>query len=377
MTSICSAGNQPSDKFSIHSIGKVFTGILAMRMLSEGVISEIDFAENPIQLDQKVNDTLDRAPKVRDRLKEITLHQALTHHAGLGVGEGVPSGDYMANYGHDIESGNTKAKDKIADFLPYIFNQVSTKDEHHYSNTGMLIGGLSLEYLYDKHRLEHPDKKLEQLDFNGLMQKYVIEPAGLSNFQNNPLDNFKYNKDEPNAKSFTSGPSGGSFTTANDLERFGKWLYEECRKQPGPSGELALMDLIKKYGQEFFHDDKIAHPGDAPSGSAYFSLNLQTGNIVIVLNDQKRGAASEVGYAIEDNIFSKEREIKQDKELCSTAIMAKQLDVSPASFVSSSTNLEDKQTKEPLAAPSNDTSIQKEKKSPEPSHPTPKPPGGK
>jgi hypothetical protein len=70
---------------------------------------------------------------------------------------------------------------------------------------------------------------------------------------------------------------------------------------------------MKKYGQEFFHDNKISHAGDAPSGSAYFSLNLQTGNIAIVLNDQRRGAASELGYAIEDNIFS--QETKVDKEL--------------------------------------------------------------
>lgn len=390
ITSICSNENQLSDKFSIHSVGKVFTGILAMRLLSEGIISEKDFAINPIQLDESVYKSLQHAPKVRDRLNEITLHQALTHHAGLGVGDGVPSGDYLDKYGHDIESGHIESKENIADFLPYVFNQVSPKNEFHYSNTGMLIGSLSLEHLYNKYRLEHPEKNLEQLDFNGLMQKYVIEPAKLSDFQNNPPEKFKYNEVEENAKSFSGSPAGGSFTTADDLKMFSTWLYEECHNQPEyrrvlmskaepkiediqegdlialkedgqltifwlENGKIAnrsfredvvqsiinqlpaigdetknlkliqeitsqygcklpLISAMKKYGQEFFHDNKISHAGDAPSGSAYFSLNFQTGNIAIVLNDQRRGAASELGYAIEDNIFSQEMKVAKELE---------------------------------------------------------------
>lgn len=393
VTSICSSDNRPEDIFSIHSVGKVFTGILAMRMLSEGIISEKDFAVNPIQLDESVYKSLQHAPKVRDRLNEITLHQALTHQAGLGVGKDVPSGDYLNKYGHDIESGNIEPKEKIADFLPYVFNQVTPKNEYHYSNTGMLLGSLSLEYLYNKYRLEHPEKKLEQLDFDGLMQKYVIEPAKLTYFQNTPPDKFKYNQVETNAKSFAGSPAGGSFTTAGDLKMFSTWLYEEYHKQPEyhrvlmskeepkieniKNGDLialkedgqltifwlengkvvnrsfgedqvqmivsqlpaidnettdlkliqeitlqygcklSLRSAMKKYGQEFFHDNTISHAGDAPSGSAYFSLNLQTGNIAIILNDQRSGAASELGYAIEENVFS--------KPMSSTTLIAKNI----------------------------------------------------
>ncbi len=61
----------PDIAFAIHSVGKVFTGML----------------DQPFQLDQKVVDALPK--KVRDQLSNTTLRQVM-HHQGRYVRGGSP-----------------------------------------------------------------------------------------------------------------------------------------------------------------------------------------------------------------------------------------------------------------------------------------------
>ncbi len=409
--SFSSNSNKTSDVFSLQSVGKVFTGILALQMIREGIISEKDFAENKIQIDNAAKSKLTHAPLILDRLNEVTLHQALTHNGGFASG----GGDFVGNYGDKIQETDGKITSEIKstnDFLQFVPNQIfpfgcdlisvsshpSTEtlnslpiksnaayvrykeqlfyvnkekqeclelnvtpiaierfdkelmptaiprqlsreelnqvqsitahthfEGYHYSNTGMLLGGLSLEFHYNKYRKEHHEKGLEPLDFNGLMEKYVIRPSGISYFETNPPEEFKYNRVEGNAKYIAGNPAGGSFTTTEDLAKFGKWIYDECQK--------GLVDLIDKYGQEFCHNKIIEHAGDAPSGSSYFLLNLQTGNMVIAFNDQRRLAASEVGRAVNENIFSMEtdKHAESSKLNSSTVVVSKKLNIKLAS----------------------------------------------
>jgi hypothetical protein len=204
---------------------------------------------------------------------------------------------------------------KSEDFLAFVPNQTASIGEFRYSNTGILIGGLSLEYLYNEYRMENPHLKLKPLDFNGLIKEYIIKPAGMSVFTSEPPKEFKYNKRQFTAQYIAGSPAGGSFSTAEDLAKFGKWLYDECQR-PISSDRPSLIELIKKYGQEFYNLDNrtIEHTGDAPSGSAFFSLNLETGNIIVVFNDQRGVAASELGRAIKENIFSKEVVVAKESQ---------------------------------------------------------------
>ncbi len=80
-----SEGIEPNTPFSIHSIGKVLTGMLVFELIHKGVIPESALTD-PLELDPRVLQELaKRAPSVLSHLQEnkITLEQLLTHQGGL------------------------------------------------------------------------------------------------------------------------------------------------------------------------------------------------------------------------------------------------------------------------------------------------------
>lgn len=310
MQAYCTEDNKLTDVYSMHSVGKVLTGILALQLMrtqdvtGRPIISQEDMAEKPIQLSPSALERLSHAPKVQKKLKEVTLHQALTHHAGLGVGDGAPPGDYLTPYGAKIndclDSGKQPPRmDNMEDFLEFVPNYV-TGNQYCYSNTGMLLGGLSLEYCYNN----SPEGKERPLSYNELLSEFVLLEAGMLQTQLNLPQEFKYNQAEKAAQYTAGSPAGGAFTTVADLTKLAKWLYAEYHN---PSDQHpSFKYLLEKYGQEFYHNGIIEHRGDAPSGSAYLRIDFKTGNMVIALNGQKDGLAAELGYAVNDKIFSKE-----------------------------------------------------------------------
>ena len=307
---ICSENYKTSDMFSIQSITKVFTGLLALRMLEEGVITSDDLEKPSIKLTESATNKLENHPKILARLKEATLHQALTHHAGLGVGEGAGFGDYYSKYISAIdtalETKQTPPKvNGVEDFIQFIPNQAAPfgKDNYKYSNSGIVLAAMSLENLYNQHRLKHPEKKLEMLDFDGMMKKYVTgsQAANMAYFEPlpSPRMKVKHHKNDPYTIYMRGSPGGGYLSTVDDLQKFAQWFSIKCENN-------TFVELIKKYGQEFCpcpQTKTIEHTGDGPYNSGFFSLNWETGNLVIVLNDQRAVAASEVGRQMKFNIL--------------------------------------------------------------------------
>jgi CubicO group peptidase (beta-lactamase class C family) len=409
---LCSENYTTSDVFTTQSVSKVFTGVLALRMLEEGIITERDLNTPSMQIEKSVENLLaEKAPRVLDQMRKVTLHQAMTHHAGLGVGEGVGFGDYYSDYINKVEKARAENRDapaikKLEDFIQFIPNQttspgtigecdllfmsysplgtniltlnkptyilspeglyyvsnsdnkissdnlipldsqkvtvdnlwaqlagqitpyngtvekltpeqqnlITTKTGHlpvgitnnyKYSNSSIILTALSLEYLYNKNR----NKELEPnpLDFNAIMKKYVTghNAANMSCFEPSSKGlKLKFNPADLNAEHMVGSPGGGYLSTAEDLAKFAAWMHDKCQ-QP------EFVKLIEKYGQEFcpYPTSKtIEHTGDGPSNSAFFSLNWGTGNLVIVLNDQRAIAASEVGREIKDHILSQKGE---------------------------------------------------------------------
>ena len=115
--------NRPGTRYNIGSIGKTFTAVATMLLVEDGSLS--------------LSDTLGKFyPECpfADR-DTITVHQLLTHTAGLG--------DYME---HESYKARLASLHSIADVLLLVFEQqpVSPPGERfQYSNSGfLLLGGI-------------------------------------------------------------------------------------------------------------------------------------------------------------------------------------------------------------------------------------------
>lgn len=268
--------------FAIHSIGKVFTGILTLLMIEEDILSE-EVLQSPVQLDESVTQQLPSA--VREQLKKVTLHQLMTQKSGLG--------DYLQNYFTAISQGNIPEIRKVEDFIPFIEGKVFPIGERRYSNAGILLVGLAIQHAYEK-KFHHP------MDYNDILQKYIIQKVGMSVFTPRKPENARYNLNDSIAPHLVASPAGGYWTTAEDLARFGQWIYKKS------ISDARFTMLIEKYGQEFYHPDRqvVAHSGGIQSSNAFLSVSLKTGAIVAVLSDQPPGQVSDLVYMVRTHIFS-------------------------------------------------------------------------
>lgn len=289
--------NQSSSAFAMHSIGKVFTGMLALMMVREGILTEKDL-NSPIQLDESVKMQL--SPAVQEQLKKVTLHQVMTHLAGLG--------DYLGDYGQAIREDKVPQIKQVEDFLPFVDRETYPINEFKYSNAGILLVGLAIKHAYEK-------KTGRPCDYNELLNKFIIQKAGLKCFSPWRPEHGKFNPTDESAKNTVGSPAGGYWTTAEDLAKFGRWIYESCINDP------ALKKLVVKYGQEFYPEPErelIAHGGFTASSSAYLSVSLKTGAVISIMSDQPDQAFT-LQTRIEKNIIADKGVDITDVEMANSA----------------------------------------------------------
>ncbi len=277
---IASEGINPATPFAMHSIGKVFTGMLAICLIREGKITE-EMLNKPIQLAPSVLARL--PPKVQKHLseKKPTLLQVMLHHGGLGEFQHK----LTAALTQAVLSGTPPPQMKTPeDFLPFAEEDLFPLEEEHYSNLGLLLVGLSLQ-----HRTG--------ISFDDLLQSYIIKPAHISCFSSQKPKGARVNLLDPIAEHICGSPAGGYWTTAQDLCRFGEWITLECKKDPN------FLELIKKYGGEFYSEEELHHSGGITSASAYLSIFPQHGVIISILSDRKSPSALKMNDAIRNHIL--------------------------------------------------------------------------
>ena len=303
--------------FSIHSVTKIFTRALVLRMVEEKIFSA------PKDLDQPLcdvrKDFVDSLPdKFKDYLTahKITLHQLLIHTSGIG--------DYLVNENGYINAIATSLESKeskppeiksIKDFLQFAdVEKPEMINSRRYSNVAITLVGLAIEHAYKK---AHPEV-IPQLNFYEILAKYVLKEAGIeaSHFSKcmPQDDSARYDKADITATHIVASPAAGFWTTTRDLEKFDQWLYKKCQDQN-------FKNLLKVFGKEV-HDqqkDIIEHTGFVVSSSAAFYLSLKTGNSISILSDQKDSAV-ELLLAVKKHLFSKPQAIKSSS-LGSTAKM--------------------------------------------------------
>lgn len=311
-----SHGIPDASAFSIHSVAKIFTGVLVFRMIEEkpnkqdSILSE-ELINSPIinQLDSEALNYL--PPSIRHHLEQnkITLFQLMTHRSGLGdYGYDKGTGQYRDR----LERDETVKINEIADFLQFAEPTIyEFGNNYHYSNLGITLVGLAIECAYARYRRDNPQLKMESLNFIRIMKKYILDEAEMTIFEEKAPINARFNVNDQFVKNMVGGPAAGYWTTTEDLAKFGHWLYRKCEN---PS----FKDLLELYGEEFYFRDQniIQHPGTFPSSSAYLFISLRTGTIVAVLSDQA-GVALPLGLnlATGDKIFKKNNNNEPDAKI--------------------------------------------------------------
>lgn len=136
---------RPEDRFSINSLGKMFTAILIMQLVEEGRLA--------------LNDPLTRhlPDFVHPRAGEVTIHMLLSHRSGLP--------DYFINQLRGVIPMELE--------LPTILETVAGMEldfepgtMFHYSNTGYVLLGMIVE-------------RKNKMPFAQVLEERLFEPLGM------------------------------------------------------------------------------------------------------------------------------------------------------------------------------------------------------
>lgn len=309
---IISTENIPDSNaaFPIFSLGKVFTGVLMMQMIKKGIVPESALSK-PIltQLEPEVLKKLEtkEMEAVRKQLEKTPLHQVMIHEGGLR--------DYLGNYQASIQGALAANEtppviNKPEDLLQYADGSVGETGKFHYSNLGLLLVGLTIQYHYNKDKI--PDKKKS---FGDILRKYIIKPAKLTSFSEIRPENAYYKTKDPNAYAY-GGPAGGDWLSVEDLDKFSQWLCKKYQKEEKNKKSLepnSLHQVLEKYGQEFYEGGVITHTGaSAGTGSAHITTFLNRGVSVAIISDKdqigRQPAAQHLEYVIIHNLLTKKEE---------------------------------------------------------------------
>ena len=271
-----------STPFSIHSISKVFTEILTLLLIQEGIIQE-EWLQQSLRISDATKKLLPQA--VLEQLEKTTTEQIMTHRGGFG--------DYAVDYFNELAVKATNGETitsikKLNNFLIYADDTIVTlnNDETRYSNLGLLLLGLSIEHCYNT-AMKH-DKPLS---FDEILHKYIIEPAGMKIFSSQKPDNACYNESGSCSQYICASPAGGHWTTAEDLQKFSIWLQEKY------ATDIAFKQLLEKYGSEFYnfetqeahHSGGIGQQGIGEA-SARFALFLRHEISIVTLSNRPQQA---------------------------------------------------------------------------------------
>lgn len=308
--------NNTQAPFSIHSVGKIFTGLLATLMIKQGIIDETKLGL-PVQLDDSTKEAIrEKSPILADHLEKTSLRELMLHQSGLK--------DYLGNYQdaieHALEAGSPVPEinrpEDLIQFAEVTTEAVdSQKGEMHYSNLGLLLVGLSIQHLYNE---KNKGKEgFQPLSYDQILEENIFRPAGMTVSLKKPAHGVFNDKKDPVAPHICATPSGGHWTTAQEMQKFGKWIYDEVKKEgKGEKGDQTLFQVMERHGGEFYRDGVVSHLGAIESASAQFSTSLDNGVIVTVMSNREKMdqefAARQIYYTIDRNILT--REITQQME---------------------------------------------------------------
>ena len=114
------------------------------------------------------------------------------------------------------------------------------KKGYKYSNLGILLLGLSLQYHYNKRYKNYKE-------YNDILYEYIINKINLKTFSIvKPAKNFVFSDDpQYEFRFFNGSPAGGYWMSCKDLCKFGIFINELCKND-------RFINVVKKYGGDFY-----------------------------------------------------------------------------------------------------------------------------
>ena len=224
--------NTEATRFSIASMGKMFTAVAILQLAEAG----------KLDLDDKVGEHLPSYPNdvVRDT---VTIHQLLTHTSGLG--------NFLAKY---ATTAKEQYKD-VSDYLPLFGDEApafSPGSRLAYSNTGYLVLGLVIEAVSGETYFDY-------------VRKHIFAPAGMKDTDAYELDyatpnmalGYVRSAERPGqwqnnlyTNVVKGSPAGGSYSTAGDLLKFSEALLQH--RLLSKAGTELLTTGKVKYGNRMY-----------------------------------------------------------------------------------------------------------------------------
>jgi CubicO group peptidase (beta-lactamase class C family) len=268
-SAVCNlSGVSEKTPFPIHSVGKILSGVLMVEMLEQGIIDDKNLTAEGIAIPPEIKKRLESQPQVLERLSQKTLLQAMNHEANLG--------DYIDRYVDHLRSGG-EARGTMSDMVDF----VGTNWEGRYSNDGLLFAGFALQNLYNS-------KTEQNLSYEKILHKLVVEPSKTNISMVRPDDVHYKDEDKDHLSKLPVTPAGGHFASADDLLKFGEYLYGRCQ-------DKKFLENVKKYGKEFYDEERnvIYHGGymegatrEAKGSATEFGVFLDDGKTIVVLMDR-------------------------------------------------------------------------------------------
>jgi CubicO group peptidase (beta-lactamase class C family) len=272
--------NQIDTKFNLGSMDKMFTGVAIQQLVEKGQLS----------LDAKVGDLLPDLTN-EEIARTVTVHHLLTHTSGMGDWSESPRFPELHDQIRAVE-----------DYLPLFIDtplEFEPGDRFRYSNSGYIVLGLIIE-------------KITGQSYYDYVQANIFEPCGMVDtaayeldadlpdlavgYTRMDIDGSELDEitDYQFAMPMRGGPSGGGFSTVEDLLRFRNGLLDNRLLNP-ESTELLLAGKVRineqiqyAYGfldRQVASQRAVGHSGGAPGVCDFMDIYLDRGYTLIILSN--------------------------------------------------------------------------------------------
>jgi CubicO group peptidase (beta-lactamase class C family) len=282
-------------KFNLGSMNKMFTAVAIMQLVEQGRLS----------VDEKIIDVYPEYPN-RSVAETVTIHQLLTHTAGMGD---CFSGEFF-----------TMPREQLKDidgYLPLFVDkplQFEPGSQYAYSNEGYIVLGLVIE-------------KITGQSYYDYVMENIHLPAGMLNTDSydldTPVEGMATGYTTQDAEGNETGtltentslmpirgtPAGGGYSTAPDLLRFSDALLKHQILGPEMTenllaGKVEIREnILYAYG---FMDKLlgaqrvVGHGGNAPGVCNLMDIYPDHGYVIIVLSNTDSDCLSVREYMLEN-----------------------------------------------------------------------------